>query len=112
MDALLGAAALGDIGKHFPDNDKSYKDISSIILLKEVKLILAEASYMPYNVDVCIAAQEPKLSPYIEAMRKIFQKRLKLVPIWCPLRLQLPKNWALWEGWRAYVRMPMSAICC
>ncbi|NLJ63875.1 MAG: 2-C-methyl-D-erythritol 2,4-cyclodiphosphate synthase [Christensenellaceae bacterium] len=78
MDALLGAAALGDIGKHFPDSDKSYKDISSITLLKEVKKILAEASYMPYNVDICIAAQEPRLSPYIEAMRKNISEALEI----------------------------------
>ena len=78
MDALLGAAALGDIGKHFPDSDKSYKDISSITLLKEIKIILAEASYIPYNVDICIAAQEPRLSPYIEAMRKNISEALEI----------------------------------
>jgi 2-C-methyl-D-erythritol 4-phosphate cytidylyltransferase/2-C-methyl-D-erythritol 2,4-cyclodiphosphate synthase len=70
IDALLGAAALGDIGVHFPDSSDEFKGISSLVLLAKVKDILAERALMPYNVDVTIAAQMPKLSPFIPAMRK------------------------------------------
>ncbi|AEE92296.1 2-C-methyl-D-erythritol-2,4-cyclodiphosphate synthase [Tepidanaerobacter acetatoxydans Re1] len=69
-DALLGAAALGDIGKHFPDNDPIYKDISSLILLKKVKELLSDAGYQVVNIDSVICAQKPKLSPYIDNMCK------------------------------------------
>ncbi|NLU11194.1 MAG: 2-C-methyl-D-erythritol 2,4-cyclodiphosphate synthase [Tepidanaerobacter acetatoxydans] len=69
-DALLGAAALGDIGKHFPDNDTMYKDISSLILLKKVKELLSDAGYQVVNIDSVICAQKPKLSPYIGNMCK------------------------------------------
>ena len=70
MDALLGAAALGDIGKHFPDNDDSYKGISSIELLKQVGKLLDENHYIIENIDGTIIAQEPKMRPYIDDMRK------------------------------------------
>ena len=64
MDALLGAAALGDIGQHFPDSDERYKGISSIALLKEVGKILQENGYMIENIDSTVIAQIPKLLPY------------------------------------------------
>ncbi len=70
MDALLGAAALGDIGKLFPDTDNSFKDIDSMILLKNVREVLAEKGYSIGNIDSTVAAQKPKLAPYIEQMRK------------------------------------------
>ena len=63
MDALLGAAALGDIGQHFPDSDERYKGISSIALLKEVGKILQENGYMIENIDSTVIAQRPKLLP-------------------------------------------------
>lgn len=69
-DALLGAAALGDIGKHFPDTDPKYKGISSIILLKHVCSLIREKGYEIENADITIIAQKPKLLPYIPAMRK------------------------------------------
>ena len=69
-DALLGAAAMGDIGKLFPDNDDSFKNIDSRILLREVVKRLADSGYTIGNVDITIAAQKPKLMPYIETMRK------------------------------------------
>ena len=69
MDALLGAAALGDIGRHFPDSDETYRGISSLKLLEKVLEILREHGYTPVNVDVTIVAQRPKLSPFIDAMR-------------------------------------------
>ena len=64
MDALLGAAALGDIGQHFPESDERYKGISSIALLKEVGKILQENGYMIENIDSTVIAQRPKLLPY------------------------------------------------
>ena len=64
MDALLGAAALGDIGQHFPDSEERYKGISSIALLKEVGKILQENGYMIENIDSTVIAQRPKLLPY------------------------------------------------
>jgi 2-C-methyl-D-erythritol 2,4-cyclodiphosphate synthase len=70
IDALLGAAALGDIGKHFPPTDAQYKGISSIELLKRVMLLLSEKGYKIGNADITIIAQEPKLSLYILAMRE------------------------------------------
>ncbi len=70
MDALLGAAALGDIGKHFPDTDDRYKGISSIELLKQVGKLLDESNYIIENIDATIIAQKPKMRPYIDEMRK------------------------------------------
>lgn len=70
MDALLGAAALGDIGAHFPDTDASYEGISSILLLKQVGKLLEDNLYVIENIDATIIAQRPKMLPYIETMRK------------------------------------------
>jgi len=70
MDALLGAAALGDIGKHFPDNDDKYKGISSIELLKQVGKLIDGNNYIIENIDGTIIAQAPKMLPYIDDMRK------------------------------------------
>lgn len=75
-DALLGAAALGDIGKHFPDNDNKYKDISSLKLLKKTVKLLSENGFEIINVDSTVIAQAPKLSPYIEKMRENISKTL------------------------------------
>ena len=69
-DALLGAAALGDIGGHFPDTDLRYKGISSLILLREVRDKLAEAGFAVHNVDAVIEAQEPKMAPFISQMNE------------------------------------------
>ena len=70
MDALLGALALGDIGKHFPDNDPAYKGISSILLLEKVYSLISRENYTLSNADITIIAQRPKLLPYIPEMRK------------------------------------------
>ena len=70
MDALLGAAALGDIGEHFPDTDPAYKGISSIELLRHVGKLLEENCYIIENIDATIIAQRPKMAPYIEQMKK------------------------------------------
>lgn len=69
MDSILGALALGDIGKHFPDTDPKYKDISSMILLENVYNIMKDEGYMIGNIDSTVAAQSPKLAPYIDEMR-------------------------------------------
>lgn len=69
-DALLGAAALGDIGKHFPDDDPQYKDISSLLLMKRIRELLRQRGYQVVNIDSVICAQRPKLAHYIEEMRK------------------------------------------
>lgn len=68
-DALLGAAALGDIGKHFPDTDPAFKDADSLLLLAETGRILSRAGYRICNIDSVIEAQKPKLAVYIETMR-------------------------------------------
>ena len=70
MDALLGAAALGDIGKHFPDNDPAYKGADSLMLLGRVGEILSGEGYVIENIDSTIIAQKPKMAPHIEQMRK------------------------------------------
>lgn len=69
-DALLGAAALGDIGKHFPDTDEKYKGADSILLLKHCVKLIGDAGFRVGNVDVTLIAQAPKISPYIEEIRK------------------------------------------
>ena len=76
MDALLGAAALGDIGKHFPDSDPAYKGISSILLLEKVGELLTGEGYFVGNVDATIIAQAPKMRPYIDQMRENIAKAL------------------------------------
>ena len=78
MDALLGAAALGDIGKHFPDNDDRYKGISSLELLRQVGKLLDEKNYVIENIDATIIAQKPKMRLYIDEMRKNIADTLKL----------------------------------
>ena len=70
MDALLGAAALGDIGKHFPDTDPQYKGISSMKLLEHVGRLIDNELYVIGNIDATIIAQRPKMAPYIEKMRE------------------------------------------
>ena len=70
MDALLGAAALGDIGKLFPDNDERYLGADSVELLKKVRDVLQEHGWKPGNLDATVIAQRPKLAPYIDTMRK------------------------------------------
>lgn len=68
MDALLGAACMGDIGKHFPDTSKEFKGISSMILFKRVVELIASKGYAINNIDATIVAQKPKMAPYIEQM--------------------------------------------
>lgn len=78
MDSILGALALGDIGKHFPDTDNQYKDISSIELLSRVYGIMEKSGYTIGNIDATIVAQRPKIALYIESMRKIVSDTLHM----------------------------------
>ena len=78
MDALIGAMTLGDIGKHFPDNDNAYLDISSLKLLSRVKDLLSENGYTVSNIDATVIAQKPKLASHIEAMRENIAQTLEI----------------------------------
>lgn len=78
MDSLLGATALGDIGKHFPDSDPQYKGISSIELLKHVGNLLLENNYKISNIDSTIIAQKPKMAPHIQTMRYNISQALNI----------------------------------
>lgn len=78
MDALLGAAGLGDIGRHFPDTDPLYKDISSIELLKQVMEKLNQLGYRVHNADLVIIAERPKLAPYIDQMHTVLAEIIKI----------------------------------
>lgn len=77
-DSLLGACALGDIGKHFPDTDMSFKDADSLELLKEVVNLIKQKGYVVNNIDATVIAQAPKLAPYIELMRINIADALKI----------------------------------
>ena len=78
MDALLGAAALGDIGKHFPDTDPKYRGISSLELLRQVGDMLSEKGFLIENIDATIIAQAPKMRPFIDTMRENIASVLEL----------------------------------
>jgi len=77
-DAFLGAAALGDIGKHFPPSDPQYRDISSLLLLSRVRELLGQSGYVPLQVDVAVVAEKPHLAPHISAMRARISETLGL----------------------------------
>ena len=78
MDALLGAAALGDIGKHFPDTDPKYKGADSLALMREVGKMLVENRFLIENIDATIIAQAPKMRPYIDEMRQNIADALEI----------------------------------
>ena len=78
MDALLGAAALGDIGKHFPDTDPQYAGISSMKLLEHVRNLIEKEGYVIENIDATVIAQKPKLRPYIEQMEQNVADTLRI----------------------------------
>lgn len=78
MDALLGAAALGDIGKHFPDTDPAYKGADSVKLLEHVGRLIREAGYSIENIDATIIAQRPKMRPHIDTMRRNIKEALEI----------------------------------
>lgn len=76
-DAILGALALGDIGKHFPDNSNEFKDIDSRILLRKIVSLMQEHQYVINNVDITVIAQQPKLAAYINPMREVLATDLQ-----------------------------------
>ncbi len=78
IDSLLGACALGDIGKHFPDTDENFKGISSIVLLKETGRLIYEKGYKINNIDATIIAQKPKMLPHIDKMRENISNALNI----------------------------------
>ncbi|WP_032120605.1 2-C-methyl-D-erythritol 2,4-cyclodiphosphate synthase [Clostridium amazonitimonense] len=78
MDSILGAACLGDIGRHFPDNNATYKNISSLELLSKVLELITQKGFIVGNIDATIIAQKPKLSPYIDKMRSNISKTLNI----------------------------------
>lgn len=78
MDAMLGAAALGDIGRHFPDTDEAYKGISSLKLLRRVEELVRKQGYVVGNIDATVIAQRPKIGPYIEQMRENIAQSLQI----------------------------------
>jgi 2-C-methyl-D-erythritol 2,4-cyclodiphosphate synthase len=78
-DALLGAAALGDIGKHFPDSSEDFKNIDSRILLRKVVALLHEKNFTIHNADITIVAQTPRLAAYIEQMKVVIAEDMKIV---------------------------------
>ena len=80
MDALLGAAGLGDIGRHFPDNDPAYRGIDSQILLSKVRELLAAKGFRIGNLDVTVLAQAPKLAPHLAAMEQTLAATLEIDP--------------------------------
>lgn len=80
MDALLGAAGLGDIGKHFPDTEEKYKGVSSIVLLDHVRRLLEDNCYIIDNIDATMIAQKPKLLPYMDEMKENIAKTLAIEP--------------------------------
>lgn len=77
-DALLGAAALGDLGQHFPANDNKFKDISSLILLEKIQNLLLLSNFRIINIDSTIVAEKPQMSPFIELMRANISTSLKI----------------------------------
>ena len=80
IDAILGALALGDIGRHFPDTDERYKDISSLLLLSEVTRMMAEQGWSLVNADITLVAEAPRLSPYIDLIRGSLAQALEVTP--------------------------------
>lgn len=80
MDALLGAAGLGDIGRHFPDTDERYRGISSLLLLEHVRRLLADAGWRAGNIDATVIAQRPKLAPFLDEMRQKLAAVLGISP--------------------------------
>ncbi|PNH20558.1 2-C-methyl-D-erythritol 2,4-cyclodiphosphate synthase [Lachnospiraceae bacterium] len=80
IDALLGAAALGDIGRHFPDTDPAYENADSMLLLKDSMGLLSKQGYRVVNIDCTVIAQAPKLAPYIEMMRQRIAEGVGAVP--------------------------------
>jgi len=112
-DALLGAAALGDIGRHFPDTDSTFKGIDSKILLTKTAALLTEAGYRIENIDSTIAAQVPKIAPYIELMRTTLSGLLAIEPEQVSVKATTTEKLGFEgreEGISAYATVMITAI--
>ena len=112
MDALLGAAALGDIGKHFPPGDPQYKGVSSLVLLGKVAYMLKQAGYRVGNVDATIVAEQPKLAPHIDAMRAALARRSHRLhpPATSAYRPAPRRNWGSWGREEGMVAWAVALI--
>ena len=102
MDALLGAAALGDIGSHFPDTDPRYRGISSLTLLEEVAKLLRGAGYRVNNIDCTLVAEAPRIRPYVGAMREKIAAALGVPAEDVSIKATTNERWALSAGRRAW----------
>jgi len=91
-DALLGALALGDIGKHFPDNDMAYKGISSLLLLQKCVELMREQGYLLCNLDATIVAQAPKLAPYLAKMCEVIANEFSCNPTQINIKATTEEN--------------------
>lgn len=94
MDALLGALALGDIGRHFPDTDPAYKGADSLALLRHVSALIREKGWQVGNIDATVLAQAPKLAPHIVQMRENLAAPWNAMSTVFPSRRRLRKSWA------------------
>ena len=110
-DALLGAAALGDIGQHFPDSDPAYKGISSLLLLEKAVALLEEAGFRPVNADVTIIAQAPKLAPFIPRMRENVASALRLPLNAVSVKATTPEQMGF-EGRGERISATATALIC
>lgn len=110
MDALLGAAALGDIGKHFPDTDEKYRGISSLKLLEHVGNLLEQEHYIIENIDATVIAQKPKLRPYIEEMEQNIADTLHLAKNQVNVKATTEEHLGLPDGKKVFPQM--QSACC
>ena len=108
MDALLGAAALGDIGKHFPDTDAKYKGVSSIVLLKHVGILIKDKDYIIENIDATIIAQSPKMAPHIPYMVKNIASALQLPIDKVNIKATTEEGLGFTGRWREFLLMPYA----
>ena len=112
-DAILGAAALGDIGRHFPDTDEAYKGISSMVLLSKVKDLILKEGYKVNNIDATIAAQQPKIAPYIKDMNENIAQTLKIEASQVNVKATTTEGWGFVgnkEGIAAYAIVSLIKI--
>ena len=110
MDALLGAAALGDIGKHFPDTDPAYKGASSMELLKQVGALIEQKLYVVGNIDATIIAQRPKMAPHMRKCGKMLRKLSELKRIRSILKRLQKKDLDLQEAEKESPRRPSQRL--
>ena len=106
IDALLGAAGMGDIGQHFPDTDERWRDADSIELLRAVRDMLRDAGYEPANIDATLACEAPKLSPFRDEMRSRLAGAVGLEATAVNVKSRPASEWASWAAARGWPRWP------